>query len=613
MKNLIFLIGICLGLFTSANAAGPTLTTLHVFQGADGAAPVARLAFGTNGNLYGVTSGGGASAKCIGGCGTIFEITPDGAFTSLYSFTNNTDGSFPRGGMVSAFDGFLYGTTSSGGASGGLGTVFRISTDGVFTNLHTFRGTEGISPDGTLIQATNGMLYGITSEGGQSTPGTVYGITTNGVFGTLGGVDQPAAGVIMASDGFLYGTTEFGGDSTNCNQGCGTVFKISTDGVVTTVHSFNKDDGRAPRGELVEGANGVLYGTTSQGGTGSAGTIFQITTNGEFTLLHSFVGPEGKAPNAGLTFGNDGNLYGTASGGGGALAFGTIFQMTTNGVVTKVLSITSTNGAKPMAPLVLGPDGAFYGTTEVGGLTNGSGQGTVFKLTISTNTGLTCVLSPSPATNMVGTLETVIATVSSNGVALVGVNVGFSVISGPNAPRVNSGVTDSSGQASFSYTGGSTPGVDKIRVTCLGSATTTNITWVVGDSVGDGIPDWWRAQYFGGSGTTTNAQSCAMCDADRTGQNNLFKYVAGLNPTNSASVFTLSALSPSQSSQMSLTYGPIASGRTYRPEFTIDLVGDVWTTLTGFTAQTNAASEVTITDPNATDAAKFYRVSVSLP
>src|SRR5262249_26373260 len=150
-----------------------------------------------------------------------------------------------------------------GGPFGGLGNVFRITPGGVLTNLHTFRGRDGIDPEGTLVEGPNGTLYGTTSEGGPSTPGTVFQITTNGAFLTLGGVDQPAAGVILASDGNLYGTTEFGGGSTNCNQGCGTVFRVTPNGVVTILHSFDKSDGLQPQCVLVEGSDGVLYGTTS--------------------------------------------------------------------------------------------------------------------------------------------------------------------------------------------------------------------------------------------------------------------------------------------------------------------------------------------------------------
>ena len=130
------------------------------------------------------------------------------------------------------------------------------------------------------------------------------------------------------------------------------------------------------------------------------------------------------------------------------------------------------------------------------------------------------------------------------------------------------------------------------------------------DSVGDGIPDWWRAQYFGAGGTNTNSVSCATCDADGTGQNNLFKYVAGLNPTNPASVFVLHIQNvPNQPTRKNLIYGPIANGSTYVVESTTDLVTGVWSPQPVSAPLTNG-TQVTVTDPNATARFKFYRVDI---
>jgi subtilase family serine protease len=134
------------------------------------------------------------------------------------------------------------------------------------------------------------------------------------------------------------------------------------------------------------------------------------------------------------------------------------------------------------------------------------------------------------------------------------------------------------------------------------------------DSVGDGIPDWWRQQYFGGSGMTTGSQSCATCDADGTGQNNLFKYVAGLDPTNPASVFVLQIASiTGQPNQKNLIFNPEVSGRTYTPQFRTDLVSGAWATLTGFSGPVTNVNQVTVTDLSATNQSKFYRIDISLP
>jgi hypothetical protein len=138
------------------------------------------------------------------------------------------------------------------------------------------------------------------------------------------------------------------------------------------------------------------------------------------------------------------------------------------------------------------------------------------------------------------------------------------------------------------------------------------------DSVGDGIPDAWRAQYFASAdptGETTNGLSCATCDADGTGQNNMFKYVAGLDPTNPASVFVLNVASVTNQPQaMNLSFSPLALGRTYTPQFSTNLVSGVWLPLTTYTGPaTNAGNQVTITDTNPIPPEEFYRVGISLP
>lgn len=159
-----------------------------------------------------------------------------------------------------------------------------------------------------------------------------------------------------------------------------------------------------------------------------------------------------------------------------------------------------------------------------------------------------------------------------------------------------------------------TDGFAQFTVQYDGSSVVLNDLHLV-DSVGDGIPDGWREQYFGGNGTTTNSQSCATCDADGTGQNNLFKYVAGLDPTNPTSVFVLSLASvPNQPQAMNLTFYPLALGRTYNPQFSTDLVRGVWTPLTTHTGPvTNSGNRVTITDTNPIPPQEFYRIDISLP
>ena len=140
-----------------------------------------------------------------------------------------------------------------------------------------------------------------------------------------------------------------------------------------------------------------------------------------------------------------------------------------------------------------------------------------------------------------------------------------------------------------------------------------HLSIVAHDSVGDGIADWWRAQYFGVRGTNTNSQSCATCDADGTKQNNLFKYIAGLDPTNATSVFQLKiAPVAGQTNQQNLMYSPIAGARLYTPQLTTDLVSGPYTNLMGYSGPTTNGSQATITDLNATQSNKFYHLPIKL-
>ncbi|MDR3460205.1 MAG: Ig-like domain-containing protein [Verrucomicrobiae bacterium] len=309
--------------------------------------PYASLTLGNDGNFYGTTAAGG---KNLGG--TVFRMATNGALTTLYQFNGYPAGSAPRADLTLGFDGFFYGTTSTGGTnlsgtdSGGV--VFRMTTNGLPTTVVNFNGTNGGSPQ---------------------------------------------AAVILGPDGFYYGTTRNG--STNGN---GTVFKVSTNGILTTLVYFNGANGANPVSCLTLAPGGTFYGTTKAGGQFGGGTAFKLTTNGDFTTLHNFEeqtvlsgteqNTEGAAPDGRMALGPDGNLYGTT------LFPGSAFQMTTNGVVTTLYNFdvptSGTNGEFPYSGLTLGPDGNFYGTTSQGG-TNGTG--TIFQ--VSTN-GILATLNRLP-------------------------------------------------------------------------------------------------------------------------------------------------------------------------------------------------------------------------
>jgi uncharacterized repeat protein (TIGR03803 family) len=294
---------------------GGTEEVIHSFDFYDGIAPTARL-ISVNGVLYGTASAGGAD-----GDGTVFSVTPSGSFTLLHSF-DGADGSQPRAGLTNV-KGTLYGTTQSGGAYG-QGTVFRITLSGSESVVHNFGNAyDGAIPDADLLYS-HGILYGTTFEGGSAGKGTVFSVTPSGSeqilhsFGTYGSSPdgQFPFSTLLMTHGVLYGTTSAGGSNSCSNQGCGTVFSLTLDGTERILHNFNPSgDGFAPIAGLIE-TGGTFYGTTSAGGLlGSGisyGTVYSITPGGKESILWSFENAgDGSDLVAPLTFLN-GKLYGTA-------------------------------------------------------------------------------------------------------------------------------------------------------------------------------------------------------------------------------------------------------------------------------------------------------------
>lgn len=389
MRQLLPL-GVCAAVIlcvasASSASSNVTFTMIHDFDGVDGDGPYAGLVDGSDGNLYGTTSEGGPRF----GAGTIFRITPGGAFETLHTF-NGRDGESPGAPLIQGADGDLYGTTESGGKSSGrcqfgCGVIFKITTQGAYTTLHRFVGRDGAYPYGGLVQSSHGTLYGTTEFLGAHNQGTVFRLSPSGRLTTMhnfNGVDgaYPFAGLLLATDGNLYGTTDAGG-----SYGHGIVFRITTAGRYTTLHSFNGDDGGYPRDALVQANDGTLYGTTEYGpypGGHYYGTVFKITTDGNLTSLHTFDGNDGANPYAGLTLSGHGFLYGTTLNGG-ANGYGSIYRISPNGQFTSVYSFQNSQ-AYPFAGLVRGDNGMLYGTTYEGG-SNACGGffcGMVFSLSI---------------------------------------------------------------------------------------------------------------------------------------------------------------------------------------------------------------------------------------
>jgi uncharacterized repeat protein (TIGR03803 family) len=250
-----------------------------------------------------------------------------------------------------------------------------------FTSLLSFDGRDGGNPNAGLVQGTDGNFYGTTYDN------TVFKITPSGTLTTLHTFHttdgaNPYASLILGTNGNFYGTTNTGGAN-----GSGTVFSITAGGKLKTLHSFNGTDGASPFAGVVQGTDGNFYGTTLYGGTkcgGTCGTVFKITPSGKLKTLHNFTdGADGAVPYAGLVQGTDGKFYGTTEQGGGTTGSGTVFSITASGKLTTLYTFCSqtncTDGRWPRGTMVQGTDGNFYGTTYYGG-TNGS-YGTVFNIT----------------------------------------------------------------------------------------------------------------------------------------------------------------------------------------------------------------------------------------
>ncbi len=378
LRRTLLLAGV-FAISTFGAHAAATLTTLHSFEWfTNGAAPSA-LVRGNDGNYYGTTVGGGTNDF-----GTIFRITTNGTFTSLYSFTGGNDGGNPYAGLLLGADGNLYGAAYTGGTNKHYGTIFKFVTNSsTLTSLYSFTGSnDGGNPFSALLQTTNGVLYGTASGGGANGWGTVFKVTTNGVLTNLyaftSGSDGavPYAGLALGADGSLYGTTRYGGV-----YSYGSVFKITTNGAITSLHSFDFTNGANPQSGLVLASDGNFYGTTYSGGGVNDGTIFEISPAGAYSNVYSFTGlADGGNPSAKLAVGTDGTLYGSSSTGG-ANHQGGVFGLRVTGVVTNLYSFTGgTDGGSPSAPMVLGTDGLFYSTTSKHGSSNGNSAGTVFKI-----------------------------------------------------------------------------------------------------------------------------------------------------------------------------------------------------------------------------------------
>ncbi len=385
----------------------------------------------SDGNLYGVSAYGGA-----GEVGYVYRVSPvTGQMTHLHDF-NFSDGAIPRGALIQGKDGYLYGTTQSGGAhqaddcyvgkfynESGCGTVFRIGLHGAFTKLHDFY-SQGdgyqASPSTGVIQGSDGNFYGMAMQGFPTATTTLFRMTRAGTVTILHqfATDESEGylaygGLLKGSDGFIYGTTSSAGAVTGSTTGgCGTVFQAGLDGSFQTLHVFSGPgptligDGCVPWATLVQAKDGSLYGTTNYGGfakanciAGGCGIIFRLTRSGTESILHRFTATsvDSEYPqNDGLVAAPDGYFYGATGGNpygdgagfvplctlgsGATFSCGTLYRIDPVGRFTQLHALggdDGVNGIFPHASLILASDGNLYGTMFAGGAT---GYGTVYRV-----------------------------------------------------------------------------------------------------------------------------------------------------------------------------------------------------------------------------------------
>jgi uncharacterized repeat protein (TIGR03803 family) len=431
LRELLLAAGaLALALALSGNATAQTYKAVHYFCATtnasgyclDGQYSIAAPIVGVFGDLYGMTNEGGAN-----GLGNIFKMAPGGKVTTLYSFcsqANCLDGYLPHGTLLLAKNGKFYGTTIFGGP-GNYGTVFDITPLGALTTLYTFCSqpscTDGDDPGANLVQGANGNLYGTTEYGGPHGGGTVFELTVAGKLTTLytfcktqdssGNCPDgrfPVAGLSQGTNGNFYGTTSLGG----LHGDYGTVFEITPTGKFRTLYSFCPQascaDGYSPSGSLIQATNGNLYGIAGEGGAnGNFGTVFELTLAGKLTTLYSFCATlngsgycaDGRDPFGGLIQATDGNLYGTTIAGG-ERDTGTVYEITPTGTLTTIYDFCSqascADGGYPLAGLVQATNGTLYGTTSADGKHNDAG--TVYSISI----GLGPFVSTIPSSGKAG-------------------------------------------------------------------------------------------------------------------------------------------------------------------------------------------------------------------
>lgn len=403
-------------------AQAQTLNYFAALTATNGSGPFASVVQATDGNLYGAGTGG------IGVGGNMFRMTPSGKVTSFYKFCsqpNCADGADLESAPVLGSDGNLYGVTIGGGSgicgNRNPGVFFKMTLNAEITVLHVFGEscTDGVTPNG-IILGGDGNFYGTTLYGGvgDGGPGVIFKITPDGTYTQLHAFcaeancadgEKPYYPPVEGNDGNFYGVAGDAGSG-------GVVFKITASGEYSVIHKFcSFDNGACPDGAypyaIAKDAEGNFVGTAA-GGTSGYGVVFKITPGGRYSVVHEFA-PDGDlgAPTTPLMLASDGNLYGTLTGSPagswGPFGRGGIYEITSKGGFKALYGFcggcNSGNGFSPLDPVFQGTDGNFYGTTAFGGKGGWHGGAFGFGTVFQFSNGLTPFVKTIPAAAKDGT------------------------------------------------------------------------------------------------------------------------------------------------------------------------------------------------------------------
>ncbi len=310
-------------------------TTLFYIGSTDiGNTPYGSLMQASDGNFYGMTQYGG-----LYGGGTLFSVSANAAINDIINFSD-TNGAYPLGSLVQGNDSMLYGMTSAGGQAN-LGTLFKFNIKtGILTRMYSFSGSDGNTPYGNITVGKDSNLYGMTESGGKFSGGEIFKCTQKGILTVLHsfpGAENPTGSLVQATDGNLYGLAS--------DSGSGYLFCCSITGIFTKLNMFlNKEH---PAGSLIQGVDSALYGMAFGGGTSDSGYIFKYTLAGKFTDVYDLTRATGTNPYGSLLQATDSAFYGMTSSGG-KNDMGTVFKFTKAGTIDTLFSFSGHNGENPM-------------------------------------------------------------------------------------------------------------------------------------------------------------------------------------------------------------------------------------------------------------------------